>query len=229
MAPAPILCYVTDRKALPSPDAVSLLAVIRRAVADGVDWIQLREKDLPGRTLAALARDAVAAARGSSTRILINDRLDVALAARAAGVHLGGESLPVAEVAAWCAAQSRDKPDAGLPIASGQVPAAATPFLIGASCHSLAEAQAAARDGAHYVLFGPIFETPSKLQYGPPQGLARLEEVCRAVRIPVLAIGGVTLDNAQQCLRAGAPGIAAIRLFQDAPDLTAVVSALRSS
>ncbi|MBI3485067.1 MAG: thiamine phosphate synthase, partial [Acidobacteria bacterium] len=99
----------------------------------------------------------------------------------------------------------------------------------GASCHSLAEAQAAERDGAHYLIFGPVFSTPSKSQFGAPQGIARLEEACRAVRIPVLAIGGITLDNAHECLRAGAAGIAAIRLFQDASDLPALVSSLRKA
>lgn len=237
-----ILCYVTERNTLPALETDALLGVIRRATAAGVDWIQIREKNLSDRALAALAREAVAAAQGSSTRIVINGRLDVAIAARADGVHLGGDALPVADVASWCAqhvagyacpgsrAASGDS-GAGLPRLrsgqAGQVPAAATGFLIGASCHSLAEAQAAERDGAHYIFFGPVFSTPAKIQYGPPQGISRLEEVCRAVRVPVLAIGGITLDNAQECLRAGAAGIAAIRLFQDASDLPALVSSLR--
>lgn len=176
-----------------------------------MDWIQLREKDLSGRDLAVLAREAVAAARGSATRILINGRLDVALAARAGGVHLGGVALPLAEIAAWC---------------TKHAPASSQAFLLGASCHSLAAATAAERDGANYIVYGPVFSTPSKTKYGPPQGLARLEEVCRAVRIPVLAIGGITLDNAQECRRAGAAGVAAIRLFQECEDLAAVTEAL---
>jgi thiamine-phosphate pyrophosphorylase len=231
---AATLGYVTDRKALASPDAALLMSVVRRAIAAGVDWIQIREKDLPGRALAALAREALAAARGSETRILINGRLDVAVAAHAGGVHLGSDALPLAEVAAWCAknmpqfaAAPRDKQDAGLPTASGQVPAGATAFLLGASCHSLAEAQAAERDGAHYIIFGPVYPTPSKMQFGAPQGLVRLEEVCRAMRIPVLAIGGITLDNARECLRVGAAGIAAVRLFQESEDLRKVVSEFR--
>lgn len=210
---APILCYVTDRAAIPAPETDALLGVIRDAIAAGVDWIQIREKDLSGRALAALARDAVADARGSSTRILINGHLDVAVAARAGGVHLGGDALPIADVVSWCAQH---------------VTEFASPFLLGGSCHSLAEAQAAERDGAHYVFFGPVFSTPSKLKYGPPQGLERLAEVCRAVRIPVLAIGGVTLDNAHECLRAGVAGIAAIRLFQDCEDCAGLVRKLRA-
>jgi thiamine-phosphate pyrophosphorylase len=226
---AAILCYVTDRKALASPDAASLLSVVRRAIAAGLHWIQIREKDLPARDLAALAREAVAAARGSATRILINGRLDVAVAAGAGGVHLGGDALPLADVAVWCAknvpqfvAAPRGKQDAGPARGAG-----ATAFLLGASCHSLAEAQAAERAGAHYIIFGPVYSTPSKMQFGAPQGLVRLEEVCRGVRIPVLAIGGITLGNAHECLRASAAGIAAIRLFQGASDLPALVSSLR--
>lgn len=209
---AAILCCVTDRKALASPATATLLSVVRRAIAAGVDWVQIREKDLCGRELAALARDAVAAAQGSATRILINGRLDVAVAAGAGGVHLGGDALPLAEVAAWCAKH---------------LPQFAAAFLLGASCHSLAEAKAAEGDGAHYIFFGPVYSTPSKMQFGAPQGLVRLQEVCRAVRIPVLAIGGITLDNAHECLRAGAAGIAAIRVFQESEDLPGVAEALR--
>ena len=187
-----------------------LLGAIRRAIAAGVDWVQVREKDLPARDLTALVRKAVAAAGGSATRILVNDRLDVALAAAAAGVHLGEESLPVDRVAQWCRA--------------GNAPAG---FVVGASCHSLAAAVEAERAGADYVFFGPVFETPAKLKSGPPQGLERLREVCRAVGVPVLAIGGVTLDNASACLAAGATGIAAIRLFQESADISSIVAELR--
>jgi len=216
----PILCYVTDRaalRALPqgvagAPVADDLPGVIRRAVAAGVDWIQLREKDLPANALVELARGAVAAAHGSGTRILINDRLDVALAAGAAGVHLGEESLPVMEVVRW---RRTAEQQAGT-------------FLMGVSCHSGAAAVEAERDGADYLIFGPVFATPSKAAFGAPQGLDRLAEVCRSVRIPVLAIGGVALENASACLAAGAAGLAAIRLFQEAPDLSSLVNRLRS-
>ena len=190
-------------------------AIIRRGVAAGLDWIQLREKDLPARPLLDLAREAVSTARGSATRILVNDRLDVALAAGAAGVHLGEASLPVAEVARWCRAEDREN----------RVPAG---FLVGASCHSLDAAGEAERAGADYIFFGPVFATPSKAAFGPPQGLSKLAEVCRQVHIPVLAIGGVTLENAAACLEAGAAGVAAIRLFQESTDLAAAVAGLRA-
>jgi thiamine-phosphate pyrophosphorylase len=102
-------------------------------------------------------------------------------------------------------------------------------FLVGASTHSLDEARAAERDGADYIFFGPVFATPAKLQYGAAQGVACLREICRAVRIRVIAIGGITAENAAACLRAGAAGIAAIRLFQDSADVAATVHQLRTT
>jgi thiamine-phosphate pyrophosphorylase len=194
---------VTDRLALADPPA--LAAVIRRAAEAGVDWIQIREKDLDARALAGLVRLALAETRATGARIVVNDRLDVALAAGAAGVHLGGASLPVEMVAEWRRAANREQ------------------FLIGVSCHSPDAAHAAERGGADYLFFGPVFATPSKAAFGPPQGIERLREVCRAVKIPVLAIGGVTPENSARCLEAGAAGIAAIRLFQESPDVAAAV------
>lgn len=208
----PIVCYVTDRKALGSEAALTpLLEQIRIAIAGGVDWIQIREKDLPANVLLALVRDAVAAAKSSPrrARVVVNDRLDVALAGGAAGVHLGTESIPAQEVVRWCR--------------SGNAPA---PFLVGVSCHSLEEARDAEEAGANYVYFGPVFETPSKRALGPAQGIARLTEVCRTVRIPVLAIGGIDEENGADCIRAGAAGLAAIRMFQEAADGNMLRSAI---
>jgi thiamine-phosphate pyrophosphorylase len=192
----PIVCYVTDLKAIGSGDAVSSVAErIRLAAEAGVDWVQIREKDLGAKELLALVKQAVSC---GTAKVIVNDRLDVALAAGAAGVHLGRESAPVAEVVQWCRA--------------GNAPVG---FLIGVSCHSLEEAREAEAKGASYVFFGPVFETPSKRVFGPPQGIARLAEVCGQVQIPVIAIGGVDEKNAAECIRAGAAGIAAIRLFQE--------------
>jgi len=211
----PILCYVTDSGALPGGVA-ALPGVLRAALRAGVDWVQIREKHLPARPLAELTRAAAQEARaaGKQSKILVNDRLDVALAAGADGVHLGGGSLPVAEVKAWL-----ERERGRLKLAAG--------FLIGRSCHSLEEGQQAERDGASYVIFGPVYATPSKAQFGEPQGIERLREVCGAVRIPVLAIGGITVENARACLQAGAAGIAAIRMFQEASDLALLLEALR--
>ena len=208
-ADQPIVCYVTDRKSLnpavARAGASNLLENIRRAVQAGVNWVQIREKDLQGRELLELARQAVqiAAERGEGNpgpaRIIINDRLDVALAAGAHGVHLGHESLAAGDVIRWCRA--------------GNAPA---DFAIGVSCHSLEEARKAESSQADYIFLGPIFETPSKLQFGAPQGLVKLAEICRAVpNMKVVAIGGVNAENAASCIQAGASGIAAIRMFQD--------------
>jgi thiamine-phosphate pyrophosphorylase len=210
---------VTDRRSLAgaSGESAELFSrlgdMVSRVAAAGVDWVQLREKDLAAAALFELTRDAVKRAVGR-TRILVNDRLDVALAAGAGGVHLGERSLPVETVVRWLRA----------PENAARVPPS---FLTGVSCHSLEAALAAERAGAGYVFFGPVFETPSKAAFGPPQGLERLAEVCRRVRIPVLAIGGVTLDNAASCLSSGAGGIAAIRLFQEAEELAAAVRGVR--
>jgi thiamine-phosphate pyrophosphorylase len=208
-----ILCYVTDRNLLQAPAGpareAALIERIRDAAASGVDWIQIREKDFEGRALFDLASAAIVAVRGSEVKLLINDRLDVAWAAGAAGVHLGENSLPIGHVVRAKKRSSLGK------------------FLVGASCHSPEAAAHAAREGADYVFFGPIFATPSKAAFGAPQGLARLAEVCRGVSVPVLAIGGITAENAGACREAGAAGIAAIRLFQQAPDLAALARMIR--
>ena len=219
----PILCYVTDRKGLASAGnhhIESLLKRVATAAAAGIDWIQLREKDLSGKELASLTRAAVAQTKqinegnGTLTRIIVNDRLDVALSEHSGGVHLGEHSLPVHDVCKWLAA----KPDL----------AERDKFLVGVSCHSVQAALSAARAGADYIFFGPVFATPSKASFGAPQGLQRLAEACSAVTIPVLAIGGITLDNACDCFAAGVGGIAAIRLLQDAENLSALVTDIRA-
>ena len=214
-----ILCYVTNRESLDthkSGESLEILSEkIEAAMAAGVNWIQLREKNLSGKDCSALSREALQRAaklhtgKATRTRILVNDRLDVALSEHAGGVHLGEKSLPPVETRRLVENCS-DLKD----------------FVIGVSCHSLEAAKSAASAGADYLFFGPIFATPSKVAFGSPQGLERLAEVCRAVSIPVLAIGGITLANASLCLAAGASGIAAIRLFQDANDISSIVRTL---
>lgn len=176
-----------------------LRAAIRRAIRAGVDLVQIREKDLSGRELMELARWAVKEARGGRAKIIVNDRLDVAIASGAAGVHLGRESAPAKDVVRWVKGM-RGRRAAG--------------FLVGVSCHSVEEAREAERDGADYIHFGPVFETPSKRKFGKPQGVGKLREVCEAVRIPVIAVGGIDDRKIGECLRAGATGIAGIRMFQ---------------
>lgn len=197
----PLLYYITDRHALPGADP---FPVVEQAIAAGVDLIQVRERDLETDLLLALVTAAVARAQNTSTRVLVNDRLDVALAGGAAGVHLPTHGFPVAEV-------RRRYPD----------------LLLGASCHNLDELRRAQDGGADFVVFGPIYETPSKRPYGPPLGIEKLAQAVHAARIPVLALGGITLSNAAACLQAGAAGLAAISLFQQAADLEQTVARLR--
>jgi thiamine-phosphate pyrophosphorylase len=226
----PVLCYVTDRRSLseakPLGSVTMLAKKIEQVIAARVDWVQVREKDLPAAELASLTRQSLRIAANLSAksssptrtfvRILVNDRLDVAIAERAHGVHLGEKSLPVAEAKRLVESARRRQ-------------ALNDSFLVGVSCHSLEAARASQRDGADYIFFGPVFSTPSKAGYGDPQGLHRLSEVCRAVSIPVFAIGGISAQNAASCLDAGAAGIAAIRLFQNAHDLTNIVERLHQT
>jgi thiamine-phosphate pyrophosphorylase len=221
---SPLLCYVTDRRGLhvanPAESVAALTQTIEEIAAAGVDWVQIREKDLPARELASLTRKTLAIAanvsakRASPIRVFVNDRLDVAVAEGAHGVHLGEVSLPVAEAKRMIASAMRKK-------------AIEESFLVGVSCHSLEAAQAAQRDGADYIFFGPVFATPSKAPFGAPQGLARLAQVCRAVSIPVLAIGGIGQETMAECTAAGALGVAAIRLFQNAGDPKQLIYSLR--
>jgi thiamine-phosphate pyrophosphorylase len=219
----PILCYVTNRDNLRTSGQTNslqpLLEKVDLLAASGVDWIQLREKELSGKQSVMLTRDALrgvsqrAGQAQTAARIIVNDRLDVAIAEQAGGVHLGENSLAAEDTIRL--------------VQSAHV--ATTPkrdFLVGVSTHSLDAAESAASAGADYIFFGPIFATPSKAAYGSPQGLERLVEVCASVTIPVLAIGGITLRNASACFAAGAAGIAAIRLFQDSTDPDAVIRAL---
>lgn len=205
---------MTDRRQLAAPpeeQKIALLTKAKAAAVAGVDWIQLREKDLPAAELSELARKSVSNMLGSC-RLLINDRLDVACAAQAGGVHLGEQSISVREARRF--AQERG---------------VRRNFLIGASVHSLEAAKTAEGEGASYMIFGPVFATPSKAKYGSALGLEELASVCRSVSIPVLAIGGITLENASECLMQGANGIAAIRVFQESQDLAALAKRLRGA
>jgi len=191
--------------------------------------VQIREKDLTTRELIALVQEALtvkveASGAGpgpnavqtylagrengmAGTRVVVNDRVDVALATGADGVHLAGHSMPVQVVRHFVSSA----------------------FLIGVSCHSLEEAMAAESGGADYLVLGPVFETPSKLGYGPPLGLEKLRNVTSRIRIPVLALGGITVDRVRPCLEAGASGIAGIRIFQDCESVPERVRELRAA
>jgi len=187
----------TVRTTPESSEFVHILRWVEATVAAEIPLIQIREKSLSARVLYELCVRAAAITRGSLTRLLVNDRFDIALAAGADGVHLTTRSLPANVVRSICGER----------------------FLIGVSTHSLQSTQQAQQEGADFAVFGPVFETPSKQIFGEPQGLKKLREVTTALQgFPILAIGGIDLDNGADCFRAGASGIAAIRLF-DQTDL----------
>jgi thiamine-phosphate pyrophosphorylase len=190
----PIICLVTDRQRLARPSDDELVCLAGRAAAAGVDLIQLRERNRDDGDLLALARRFVAAARGTTARVIVNDRLDIALAAGAAGVHLRADSVSAARVRAITPPE----------------------FIVGRSVHSAAEAVRAAPTGVDYLLMGTVYPSASKEGLAPIAGLAGLEAVCRAVSVPVLAIGGVATDKLRDIAGAGAAGVAAIGLFSEA-------------
>ena len=224
------LYYITDRRSFPGGELTRqrlLLDKIAEATANNIDYIQLREKDLSTRDLESLAREAMAIIRKLraenrelKTALLINSRTDVALAAGADGVHLPASDVLPAEVrAAW-----KRAPRAG---GVGTLAREISPQnpLIAVSCHSPQEVIQSAANQASFAVFAPVFEK----QDAPdttPKGLDALHHACRA-NIPVLALGGVTLQNAKSCLQAGAAGIAAIRLFQE-NDIATIVQDLRA-
>jgi len=201
--PLPIIYPITSGTAT----VQQILQLVEAGVAARVPLFQIREKTLSGRALYELTARAVEITRGSDTRLLVNDRSDIARAAGADGVHLTSQSLPAAILRAIYG------PD----------------FLIGVSTHSLDEARAAQAGGADFVVFGPVFETESKREFGEPQRLNKLEQVTSELRdFPVVAIGGITLDNVRACFDAGARGVAAIRLLNDAERTSSIVESIRS-
>ncbi|MGD0514272.1 MAG: thiamine phosphate synthase [Terriglobales bacterium] len=207
------LLYITDRKQFPGDEKArerALLAKIAEATRCGVDFIQLREKDLSARDLETLARAARLAieSREQKTALLINSRSDIALACGAAGVHLPANDLLPSEVRKiWAKAGQATRPS------------------ITVSCHSADDVARAASEGADFAVFAPVFGKKDA-PHTSPAGLDGLREACRQ-KIPVLALGGVTLANGRACLEAGATGIAAIRLFQE-NDIADVVRQLKT-
>jgi thiamine-phosphate pyrophosphorylase len=219
------LYYITHRYLFPGDAAAQerqLLAKIGECAAAGVDWIQLREKDLSTRALQELACKAMAALGNSATRLLINSRTDVALACGAHGVHLQANDLAASEVRAVITRTNLTRTALAREGVSAPV--------IGVSAHSLAEVASAEAHGADFAVFAPVFEKGGAVN---SEGLEQLRRICHRSEsaqpaMPVLALGGITLENARQCVEAGAAGIAAIRLFQQ-NDVHALVKTLRES
>lgn len=206
-----LLYYITGRNQFPGDESArrrALLAKVAEAARAGVDYIQLREKDLGTRELESLAGEAVRIIREearlanreprTATRLLINSRTDVALAAGADGVHLRSDDISARDVRQIIGL-------AGRPLTTNH-------FFIAVSCHSKSDVDLAESEGADFAVFAPVFEKKDA-PGTQPTGCAALREAC-AAKIPVLALGGVTLANAASCLAAGAAGIAGIRLFQ---------------
>jgi thiamine-phosphate pyrophosphorylase len=221
-----LLYYITDRNQFPGTSIerrLQLLDRIARAADAGVDWIQLREKDLAARALARLAEEALRRIEPhrDRTRLLINSRLDVALAVGADGVHLTSSDFTARQARMIANSANRD-------------------LLIGVSCHTASEARLAAGHGADFVVLAPIFEkilaphaalpqaTPGTASKLSGIGCEAISEAKRGAGVPILALGGVNLSNAAACLAAGAAGVAGIRLFQEG-DLAETVRRLRAS
>ena len=196
----------TEATTANSPEFGQVLSQIAAAVTAGIDLIQIREKHLTGLVLYKLVSEAARLTRGNNTRLLVNDRADMACGAGADGVRLSAQSLDATTIRRTFGAE----------------------FLIGASTHSLDEVRAARDQGADFVVFGPVFETESKRGFGPGKGLPELADVVREMRkFPVLALGGVSLANAAGCLAAGAHGIAGISLFEEPANFGKLCSAIR--
>ena len=199
--PRPIIYPITSGKAI----SLDILRLVQAAVEAEVVLLQIREKSLPARELYELTCQAAEITRGSKTRLLVNDRADIARAAGADGVHLTARSLPADVVRGIFGPE----------------------FLIGVSTHSLEEARAARDGGADFAVFGPVFE---KHGLGVPQGLEKLRYVTSELGdFPVLAIGGISLENVGACFEAGASGIAAIRLLNDAARMPEVYDRIQTS
>jgi thiamine-phosphate diphosphorylase len=190
----PIICLVTNRRRLKDSSDAALFRRVREAAEAGVSLVQVRERDVTAAGLVALVRGTVEAVSGTAARVLVNERADVAFAADAHGVHLRADSA-----------------------AADRVRGISPPhWIIGRSVHTVEEALSAEREGVDYVFFGTVFPTASKAPGHPIAGPEALRRVCTAVRIPVVAIGGVTLDNVRQVVEAGAAGVSGIGLFADA-------------
>ncbi len=191
-----------------SAEFTRLFVLVGACVEARISLVQLREKQMRPRVLYELTRRAADLTRGSETRLLVNDRADIALAAGADGVHLTARSLD--------------------PLVIRNI--SPREFIIGVSTHSLEEVRAASASDADFAVFGPVFDTPSKHAYGAPLGLGALREAAHMFApFPLLALGGITRANIPQVVEAGARGIAAIRLFGDESELETVVKELRES
>jgi thiamine-phosphate pyrophosphorylase len=196
----PRVYLITDRRVAPLLPAVEAAL---RGLPPGTAVVQLRERDLPGAELLGLARELAAACARHGQSLLVNDRIDVALAAGAAGVHLPSAGIPPGEARRWMGPRA----------------------LIGVSCHGPADVARAREGGADFATFGPVYDTPSKRSYGPPVGLTALQQVA-TLGLPLVGLGGISEENSLAVWQAGAAGVAAIRAWLSSPDPGAAVRQL---
>ena len=193
----PIICLITSGQG-------SVPGLVHEAASSGVDLVQIREPQLEGGALLSFVREAIDEATHTPCRVVVNDRFDVAIAANAAGVHLRGTSFPAARIRSL----------------------APKGFLIGRSVHDVTEAASVTRDGGcDYLIFGTVFRSRNKPQGHAVAGLNVLREVCRITPLPVIAVGGISVENVTEIIAAGAKGVAGIDLFRGS--LSSTVSRLR--
>jgi thiamine-phosphate pyrophosphorylase len=189
----PLFYYITDSRQL---NGISVIRCVRRALDWGVDFIQIREKELSERDLYELTCRIVSLARSTKCRVLVNGRADVALAAGADGVHLPSTGLSISDIRSWIPEN----------------------FIAGVSVHSLREIRDAEAQNADYILVGHVFPTKSKEGYGPSLGLDFLRNACKSTNVPVLGLGGMNPERIDPVLKTGAVGIAGISLFQNSKE-----------
>lgn len=190
----PKLYLITDRKQ--TYKQRRLFDTVKELLQAGIRMVQLREKDLSAAELYPLARDLRLLTHKYNALLLINDRIDIAQAVGADGVHLGGHSLPIKKTREILGSKA----------------------LIGVSTHSALEAESAQNQGADFITYGPVFFTPSKAPFGPPVGVNSLQTVCNCCKIPVYALGGVKIDNTVEIMNSGAYGVSMISALLSAPD-----------
>ena len=192
----PLFYYITDRHSLAAPSEILLLRHVRKIISWEVDFIQIREKDMPDRRLFDLTRRIVEMSRetscGEQCRVLVNGRADIAVAAGADGVHLTASSPEISAIRTWIPEN----------------------FIVGVSVHTMREIRTACAGGADYVLVGHVFHTASKENMGAALGLDFLRRACIAASVPVLALGGIAADRVPFVIQAGAAGVAGISFFQ---------------
>jgi len=201
------LIVITDRKLCKEK---LLVSIIRQSVRNGVKTVQLREKDLTSNELLALARK-IKKIRG--VKLIINGRLDIVVLSKAYGVHSPENGIDVKFVKKLVLTKVGNY----------------SKLIAGKSVHSFEQAVKAERDGYDYLIFGPVFKTPAKVKYGPPQDLNKLKKVCESVDIPVYAVGGITPQRARKCLNAGAYGIAVIRAIMKSKNIARTVGEFKTA